>query len=193
MRRKTGSLQQFLDAEGGADDYGPGLFSALNVQRIAQLDLRFAALPGALHTGHTLVTLRCMPSCSLLNTDRNGENLLVVGDRTQSASQLRLVPIDHGYCLPDRLDLDFFTLHWRRWKQVKVRALGLLSSNPTRSLTRHPQEPCLPEVVEYILCLDVDADALRLRDALRVRDPCLMYAPLGPRVHPCADTSGPAR
>lgn len=39
-RAKVGSLQQYLEAEGSADDHGPGLFSVEAVQRVAQLDLR---------------------------------------------------------------------------------------------------------------------------------------------------------
>lgn len=136
VRGKVGSLQMFVQAEGSADDYGPGLFSVEAVQRVAQLDLRCAgarewegrtsppthrARP-ALATTHPSLWLR---ERRILNSDRNGENLLVV--RHGRDGERQLCPIDHGYCLPDRLELDYFSLQWRNWRQAKVR----LRSHPT--------------------------------------------------------------
>lgn len=70
---KLGSLQQFVSAVSNCEDMGPKHFSAHEVHKIAVLDIRLA------------------------NTDRNGANILV----QKNGSGYNLVPIDHGYCLPE--------------------------------------------------------------------------------------------
>jgi len=106
---KTGSLQKYVPNFSVAADVGSSLFSKDDVHNIGIFDLRY------------------------LNLDRNGENLLVVKD----GKQHRLVPIDHSYILPPKIQKPFF--EWLYWKQAK--------------------EPFSPETLKYIAELDVDADA----------------------------------
>ena len=77
---KIGSLQMFVHASSNCEDMGPAHFPVYEVHKIAVLDIRLA------------------------NTDRNGGNILACkqGDSTEWT----LVPIDHGYCLPDKVMVD---------------------------------------------------------------------------------------
>ncbi|CAI5981353.1 unnamed protein product [Closterium sp. NIES-65] len=102
--RKIGSLQQFVPAMSNCEDMGPARFAASEVHKIAVLDMRLA------------------------NADRNGANILVKRDGTD----LKLIPIDHGYCLPETLE--DCTFEWLYWPQAK--------------------QPLSEEVREYIAKLD---------------------------------------
>ncbi|CAI5990695.1 unnamed protein product [Closterium sp. NIES-65] len=106
--RKIGSLQQFVPAMSNCEDMGPARFAASEVHKIAVLDMRLA------------------------NADRNGANILVKRDGTD----LKLIPIDHGYCLPETLE--DCTFEWLYWPQAK--------------------QPLSEEVREYIAKLDAEAD-----------------------------------
>jgi hypothetical protein len=106
---KTGSVQKYIPNFSVAADVGSSLFSKDDVHNIGIFDLR------------------------LLNLDRNGENLLVVKD----GKQHRLVPIDHSYVLPTKIQKPFF--EWLYWKQAK--------------------EPFSPATLKYIEELDIEEDA----------------------------------
>ncbi|KAH7447753.1 hypothetical protein KP509_01G119700 [Ceratopteris richardii] len=73
---KSGSLQQFVDAFSSCEDMGAFMFPVDEVHKISVLDMRLA------------------------NTDRNGGNILV---QRGNDGRIKLVPIDHGYCLPDKV------------------------------------------------------------------------------------------
>jgi hypothetical protein len=88
---KLGSLQQFVRAFGSCEDMGSANFDVEEVHKIAVLDMRLA------------------------NTDRNGGNILVCRDEN---NDLKLVPIDHGYCLPEKFE--DVTFEWIYWSQVEV-------------------------------------------------------------------------
>jgi len=88
---KTGSLQKYINNIGYSDSMGSSGFSLDDVHNIGILDIR------------------------ILNLDRNGENILIVKDD----SQIRLVPIDHAYSLPESLDEDFY-FEWFYWRQAKI-------------------------------------------------------------------------
>ena len=140
-KTKVGSLQQFVPHDGFAEDFSQSLFSHLEVQRIAVLDVR------------------------TFNTDRHAANLLVLKPSAKPApaffphaeggavagrqadgadeavtDQYRLVPIDHGFCLPAAITVPCF--EWAHWPQAKA--------------------PMQPEVLAYIAAIDVDADAALL-------------------------------
>lgn len=87
---KLGSLQQYVEAYSNCEDMGPSKFPVEEVHKIAVLDIRLA------------------------NTDRNGSNILVCGN----GDAMKLVPIDHGYCLPEKLE--DCTFEWLYWPQAKV-------------------------------------------------------------------------
>jgi hypothetical protein len=76
---KLGSFQAFAFSDGLAEDFSSSKFPVDEVHRIALLDIR------------------------TLNCDRNAGNLLV--RRNLPGSSLSLVPIDHGYCLPEVLEI----------------------------------------------------------------------------------------
>lgn len=90
---KTGSLQKYVLSECVSGDLGYSLFSLLDVQKIALLDMR------------------------LLNLDRHDGNILVTAKDDGSYS---LVPIDHGCCLPTRLEVSDLEWCWMNWPQTKA-------------------------------------------------------------------------
>lgn len=143
--RKVGSLQEFVYHDGVVSDWDMSRYSTLQVQKIALLDLR------------------------LCNLDRNDANILVVriplselSEEEQEASlsrkgpdpSMRLVPIDHGYSIPDckNASPDAWSWAWLEWPQVR--------------------EPVHPKVRAYVEALDPDDDARRLVEELAVRQEC---------------------
>jgi len=90
---KLGSLQKFVPHLHDSWELSPSLYSKYDLHRIALLDMR------------------------LLNCDRHGGNILV----SREPQGLKLIPIDHGFCLPDSVaacgpDLWF---EWNSWPQAK--------------------------------------------------------------------------
>lgn len=112
---KIGSLQMYVHAQSNCEDMGPAQFPIQEVHKIAVLDIRLA------------------------NTDRNGANILAC--KSGDASEWSLVPIDHGYCLPDKLE--DCTFEWLYWPQAKF--------------------PFETETLKYISALDAEADILLLQ------------------------------
>lgn len=76
---KIGSLQMFMKNSGSCEDIGPRAFPVDDVHRISVLDIRLA------------------------NADRHAGNILVQKD--DNDGQLVLIPIDHGYCLPENVSV----------------------------------------------------------------------------------------
>ncbi|KAL3138016.1 hypothetical protein ABBQ38_005252 [Trebouxia sp. C0009 RCD-2024] len=101
---KIGSLQQFVAHDCDTSEIGTSMFSLQDVHRIAILDIR------------------------LFNTDRHAGNILVqrpAGDTSRLSArarlnqpQCRLLPIDHGFCLPEALEPPFF--EWLHWPQAMM-------------------------------------------------------------------------
>jgi len=110
---KTGSVQQFIANEGESSSVGCSSFAVEDVHRIGIQDIR------------------------LFNMDRNGENMLI----RREGDRYRLIPIDHSYILPDKLDGAYFD--WMFWPQAK--------------------QPFSPEELEYIKSIDLVSDVLLLR------------------------------
>lgn len=120
LRTKMGAFQVYVANEGDADDFGPGVFDKDQVHRIAILDIR------------------------TLNHDRHGGNILV----TRSSSQERkydLVPIDHGYILPEVIQSVPWPV-WMDWPMVR--------------------EPVSDRVRTYIEHLDSDSESHILHEEL---------------------------
>lgn len=132
---KVGSLQAFVETGTGmttetSDNFGPCVFPAKNVHKIGIFDLR------------------------IVNFDRNYGNILVQTQREASgARSFKLIPIDHGCCLPDRLQLAKDDLVWMSWPQAKL--------------------PFTAADLEYIASLDGAADARRLSSTLGMERNCL--------------------
>ena len=112
---KMGSLQKYVDALSSCEDMGPSKFSVEEVHKITVLDMR------------------------LTNTDRNGGNILVCKG---SKGSLKLVPIDHGYCLLEHFEE--CTFEWLYWPQAR--------------------KPYGPSTLEYIKSLNADEDIELLRN-----------------------------
>lgn len=72
---KIGSLQMFMENNGSCEDIGPGAFPVQEVHKISVLDIRLA------------------------NADRHAGNILL--SKAGEDGQPMLIPIDHGYCLPE--------------------------------------------------------------------------------------------
>ncbi|KAL3702078.1 hypothetical protein R1sor_020100 [Riccia sorocarpa] len=106
---KVGSLQQFVYSFSSCEDMGPAKFPVHEVHKISVLDMRLA------------------------NTDRNGGNILVC---RQEDGSFKLVPIDHGYCMPDKFE--DVTFEWLYWPQAL--------------------KPFSPATLDYIAKLDADWD-----------------------------------
>jgi len=106
---KLGSLQMFMENNGSCEDMGPRAFPVKEVQKIAVLDLRLA------------------------NADRHAGNILV---SKEEGGTYKLIPIDHGYCLPEKFE--DCTFEWLYWPQAR--------------------QPFSEETTEYIRSLDAEED-----------------------------------
>ncbi|PNH06148.1 hypothetical protein TSOC_007511, partial [Tetrabaena socialis] len=137
---KLGSLQEFVTHECDTSEMGPGRFSVRDVHRIGILDVR------------------------LFNTDRHAGNMLVRTSRSASSSSTdlrsrmvpdapnELIPIDHGFCLPETLEAPYF--EWLHWPQTML--------------------PFTEEELQYIRELSVERDTGILRQELpMLRPECL--------------------
>lgn len=91
-KRKPGSLQAYVPHKCLADDLSPNLFPVEDVHMIAVLDIRLA------------------------NQDRHGGNVLVTEPHKKT---YKLVPIDHGSCLPRVSSLAETSFLWLFWAQAK--------------------------------------------------------------------------
>eukprot|EP00183_Erythrolobus_madagascarensis_P000068 CAMPEP_0185848632 /NCGR_PEP_ID=MMETSP1354-20130828/3433_1 /TAXON_ID=708628 /ORGANISM="Erythrolobus madagascarensis, Strain CCMP3276" /LENGTH=720 /DNA_ID=CAMNT_0028549047 /DNA_START=559 /DNA_END=2722 /DNA_ORIENTATION=- len=119
---KNGAFQVYISNLGDADDFGPGVFLTESVHRIATLDIR------------------------VINCDRHGGNALVVrSERAGVSNAYELVPIDHGFVLPEFVPTCRWPV-WMDWKQVK--------------------EPISARTKRYIETLDAEMDARILKDEL---------------------------
>ena len=131
---KLGSLQAFAEHTCDANDIASSRFSADSIHRVGILDVR------------------------LLNLDRHAGNLLVAeaprgGSSAGAPAPLhKLVPIDHGFALPEALDDPYF--EWQYWPQASV--------------------PFSAEVKAYVEALDGPADVAMLqRELPALRPECL--------------------
>ncbi|XP_060213392.1 phosphatidylinositol 4-kinase gamma 4-like [Lycium barbarum] len=109
VKVKLGSLQKFMENNGSCEDLGPNAFPVEEVHKIAVLDMRLA------------------------NADRHAGNILMSKGEN---GQIVLIPIDHGYCLPD--SFEDVTFDWLYWPQAR--------------------QPFSSETIEYIKSLDAEED-----------------------------------
>ncbi|KAI0492558.1 hypothetical protein KFK09_026831 [Dendrobium nobile] len=112
---KVGSMQMYVKNCGSCEDMGPGAFPVEEIHKITVLDIRLA------------------------NADRHGGNILFCKEGEEG--RIVLVPIDHGYCLPE--DFEDCTFEWLHWPQARI--------------------PYNAETVEYIKSLNVEEDIELLR------------------------------
>ncbi|KAM5572129.1 phosphatidylinositol 4-kinase gamma 2 [Rosa sericea] len=111
---KIGSLQMFMKNDGSCEDMGPGRFPMEEVHKISVFDIRMA------------------------NADRHAGNILFgKGEDGQTV----LIPIDHGYCLPE--NFEDCTFDWLYWPQAR--------------------QPYSADIIEYIKSLDAEQDIALLK------------------------------
>ncbi|CAL9109468.1 unnamed protein product [Musa textilis] len=120
MNFKVGSLQMFVKSLGSCEEMGPRVFPAREVHKICVLDIRLA------------------------NADRHAGNILVRKEGGGEEGRMVLVPIDHGYCLPENVSFsEDCTFEWLYWPQSR--------------------EPFCSETLEYINSLDAEQDIALLK------------------------------
>lgn len=129
---KLGSLQEFVPHECDTSEMGPSRFLTKDVHRIGILDIR------------------------LFNTDRHAGNMLVRTAKESSGNLLalhhELVPIDHGFCLPETLEAPYF--EWLHWPQAML--------------------PFGAEELQYIRDLNIEADKdLLSKELPNLRPECI--------------------
>ncbi|XP_021846642.2 phosphatidylinositol 4-kinase gamma 4 [Spinacia oleracea] len=112
---KIGSLQMFMENDGNCEDIGPRAFPVEEVHKISILDLRLG------------------------NADRHAGNILF--KRNGVDGRIQLIPIDHGYCLPD--SFEDCTFDWLYWPQAR--------------------QPFSSEAIKYITLLDAEKDLALLK------------------------------
>jgi hypothetical protein len=143
--RKLGSLQHYVQHKCDANDMAPShFFSADNVHRIGIFDIRL--LNCDRHAGNLLIQERT-------SAERvSGASSASGATRLSHGAPYMLIPIDHGYALPEALDNPYF--EWLYWPQTSV--------------------PFSDEVKEYVANLDAAADIAMLREHLpALRHECL--------------------
>jgi len=123
---KIGSLQEYVVHECGSWDLGPKKYTVQDVHKIGILDIR------------------------LFNVDRHGGNMLA--QKQLGTTSYKLIPIDHGFSLPDSLDGTDLWFEWITWPQAKI--------------------PFDQESLDYISKIDIEADATILRN-LSIREECV--------------------
>lgn len=109
VKVKIGSLQMFVENHGSCEDMGPSVFPLEEVHKIAVLDIRMA------------------------NADRHAGNILLSNGED---GRMVLIPIDHGYCLPD--SFEDCTFEWLYWPQAR--------------------QPFSADTIDYIRSLDAEED-----------------------------------
>lgn len=120
---KTGSLQAYTSHNSSAEDVGVNIFPTDEVQKIGILDIR------------------------LLNTDRHSGNILINFVGGGEKRVVKMVPIDHGLCLPEFASIDNdLRFIWMEWPQSK--------------------EPFNEKTLNYIQSLDIEKD-IRLLKAMQ--------------------------
>ncbi|GBG78650.1 hypothetical protein CBR_g27876 [Chara braunii] len=141
---KLASLQEYRKHDFDASDHGTSRFPVSMVHRIGILDVR------------------------IFNTDRHSGNILVrklsreeerisraadgFSSNFEGAESVELIPIDHGYSLPESLEATYF--EWLHWPQAS--------------------RPFSEEELRYIEKLDAEKDVQMLRRELpTLREACL--------------------
>lgn len=163
---KLGSLQQFVAHECDTSEMGASRFSVRDVQRIGIFDIRLFNTDR--HAGNMLVR-RPPPRGALPGAHVGAVGASFGGgagaapQRLDGAALLELaawelIPIDHGFALPEALEPPYF--EWQHWPQAML--------------------PFGREELEYIAALDAKADIRMLRqevpslriESLRVLEVC---------------------
>jgi hypothetical protein len=155
---KLGSLQAYVRHDYDASEHGTSRFPAVEVHRLGILDVRLYNTDR--HTGNILV---CRRSSAGGGPPAGGIAAALEGDSVE------LVPIDHGYCLPEALESVYF--EWLHWPQASM--------------------PFSKDTLAFIARLDGDADArLLARELPSLRPGCGRLIQLTTRTLQAAAAAG---
>jgi hypothetical protein len=147
---KLGSLQEFVHHLADTNEMGSSRFRTRDVHAIGILDIRLFNTDR--HAGNILVR-EPVSAPRDFSSSRHGMrtmssiNAAAAAAAVVSAGSYELIPIDHGFCLPEALEAPYF--EWLHWPQA-----------------------CLPfddDELAYIARLDVAADIAMLQ---RVSSSC---------------------
>lgn len=105
---KLGSFQEYKEHDFDCSEHGTSRFPASEVHRIGILDVRLLNLDR--HSGNILVR-------KLGRKELEARRLGLGREATVDAG-VELIPIDHGYCLPEMLEAAYF--EWLHWPQVSL-------------------------------------------------------------------------
>lgn len=97
---KNASLHEYIDNHGTIGDFSASLFSVYDVQAIALLDIRTCNLDRT--EGNILLKRH------LGRVEADFKSVTI----NNSISRYQLIPIDHGYCLPDSFDVSVHDVIW---------------------------------------------------------------------------------
>lgn len=112
---KLASLQVFVQHECDTTEMGCGKFSTGDVHRIGILDIRLFNTDR--HAGNML----CVPNSKLGLLGKHSRDSTELQTKQEQQKWLQgysLVPIDHGFCLPEALEAAYF--EWQHWPQASV-------------------------------------------------------------------------
>lgn len=157
---KLVSIQEYVEHEDDASDVGTGAFTVDAVHRIGILDIRLFNTDR--HSGNILVCRepptkqKRAPSTPPSQASQGGGYGGGGGGEGSSSrdprESVKLIPIDHGFCLPETLETAYF--EWLHWPQAS--------------------RPFSEESLAYIRRLDVAKDvALLQRELPMLRRQCL--------------------
>jgi len=124
---KLGSLQAFVRHDYDASEHGTSRFPVTQVHRLGVLDVRLYNTDR--HTGNILVCRRspnagagsaAQPLTPAASSGRLGDAWSAPGALSAAleGDRVELVPIDHGYCLPESLEAVYF--EWLHWPQASM-------------------------------------------------------------------------
>lgn len=114
---KLASLQEFISHECDTTEMGCGKFSTGDVHRIGILDIRLFNTDR--HAGNMLCVPNSGAKPGLAGTRSSGATDLPPKQLQQKWQQgYSLVPIDHGFCLPEALEAAYF--EWQHWPQASI-------------------------------------------------------------------------
>jgi len=123
---KIGSLQLYVGHEHDSWELSPSLYSKTDVHSIALLDLRLLNMDR--HGGNILVRRNNFnygannrSASPVTVTTKNVNNCQLENNLSEgNQNPLKLVPIDHGFCLPDSVEGDDLWFEWMSWPQARL-------------------------------------------------------------------------
>jgi hypothetical protein len=137
-RFKFGSVQAWKEHATSAEDIGSGIFPVSQVQRIGILDIRIVNLDR--HMGNILVAMNgegdatSHAAAAAGGGGGGGGGGGANGDATKTKGNgITLIPIDHGYILPDFRKISDVNFEWMWWPQAKL-PLGPVEASYVRRL-----------------------------------------------------------